>query len=86
MRGFSMQQAMSWYLVITLSIVGAYDLYAIIFVGGNSTVSFEIYSLGKRFPTLYLFIGLLIGHIVFPLHVVDNGNPPIPSVGNGEKK
>ena len=73
-----LQTAMCWYLVFTLTIVGAYDVYAVLFVGGNSTVSYEIYSLGKRFPTLYLLIGLLIGHVIFPLHVKDDDGPILP--------
>jgi hypothetical protein len=67
----NLQYLMTWYLIVTLAIVGAYDVYAILFIGGNSTVSFELYSLGKRFPTLYLLIGVLIGHIAFPLHVAE---------------
>jgi len=79
----TLQQFMSWYLVVTLGIVGFYDLYAVLFLGGNTTVSYEIYSLGRRFPTLYLLIGLLIGHIILPLHVHDDAPPfgpraPIP--------
>ena len=58
----------------------AWDIYAIVFVGGNSTVSFEFYRLGKRFPTFYLIVGLLIGHIVFPLHVHDD-KPPLGGTG-----
>jgi hypothetical protein len=71
----TLQTLMSWYLVITLSLVGAYDLYAVLFLGGNSTVSYEIYSLGLKFPTLYLLIGMLIGHIIFPLHVHGDPDP-----------
>ena len=75
-----LQKILSWWLVITLAIVGAWDIYAIVFVGGNSTVSFEFYRLGKRFPTFYLIVGLLIGHIVFPLHVHDD-KPPLGGTG-----
>ena len=74
----SLQQVMCWYLVLTLSIVGAYDVYAVLFIGGDTTVSYEIYNLGKRFPTLYLLIGLLIGHIIFPLHVSGSPRPIVP--------
>ena len=66
-----MQVILSWWLVITLACCGAWDVYAILFMPANSTVSYEIYSLGKRMPTLYLFIGGLLGHIIVPLHVTD---------------
>lgn len=79
----NLQQIMSWYLVVTLTLVGAYDIYAILFLGGNTTVSYEVYELGKRFPTLYLLIGVLIGHIVFPLHVA---GPKDPIIHNGQPK
>lgn len=64
-----LQSVMCWWLFITLASVGAYDVYAVLFLGGDTTVSYELYNLGKRFPTLYLLIGVLIGHIIFPLHV-----------------
>lgn len=70
-----LQSAFTWYLVVTLAVVGAYDVYAVLMVGGNATVSYEIYSLGKRWPSLYLFIGILLGHIILPLHVHDD-HPP----------
>jgi hypothetical protein len=73
----TLQQIMTWYLFITLSIVGAYDAYAILFNGGNATVSYELHCLGRKFPALYLFLGILIGHIVFPLHVPNGNNDPI---------
>jgi hypothetical protein len=73
-----LQTIMCWWLVITLGAVGAYDIYAVLFVGGNSTVSFELYAMGKRFPSLYLLIGILIGHIVLPLHVSDSLRPAMP--------
>ena len=73
----TLQSIMCWYLVATLSIVGAYDVYAVLFLGGNSSVSYEIYSLGSRFPTLYLFVGVLIGHLIFPLHVEGPDKPVI---------
>lgn len=79
----TLQTIMCWYLVFTLTLVGAYDIYAILFLGGNSTVSYEIYELGKRFPTLYLLIGILIGHIVFPLHVA---GPRDPIIQNAQAK
>lgn len=63
------QRFMTWYLFASLVIVGAYDVWSLLFGVSNSTVSYALYSLGKRFPTLYLLLGVLIGHIVFPLHI-----------------
>jgi hypothetical protein len=74
----TMQSFMSWYLFVTLALVGVYDVYAVLFIGGNSTVSYEIYSLGRKFPTFYLAIGLLIGHVILPLHVHDDPGPILP--------
>lgn len=78
-----LQSVMTWYLIVTLSLVGAYDVYAVLFIGGNSTVSYELYSLGRRFPTLYLLVGVLIGHVVLPLHVHDSG-PNVATRNQGE--
>ena len=73
----TLQTIMSWYLFATLSIVGAYDVYAVLFLGSDSTVSYEVYSLGKRLPAMYLFVGVLLGHIFFPLHVSGPNEPLI---------
>jgi hypothetical protein len=74
-QSMTLQSWLCIWLLITLTIVGAYDIYAVLFLGGNSTVSFEIYQLGKRFPTFFLFLGILVGHIILPLHVHDDMPP-----------
>jgi hypothetical protein len=74
-RKMTLQTALSIYLFFSLAVIGAYDIYAVLFIGGNSTVSFEIHQLGKRFPTFFLLLGLFVGHIVLPLHVHDDLPP-----------
>jgi hypothetical protein len=69
-----MQLFLLWWLFSTLAICGAYDVYAVLFMGPNTTVSYELYSLGKRMPTAYLMVGILIGHLIMPLHVRDSGD------------
>src|SRR4029078_1490551 len=56
-RVMTMQIVFSWWLIVTLATVGAYDIYAVIFLPPNSTVSFALWDLGKRFPSFYLFVG-----------------------------
>ncbi len=67
-----LQSVMCWWLIVTLAVVGAYDVYAVLVLGGNTTVSYELYELGRRMPTLYLFVGVLVGHLILPLHVAQN--------------
>lgn len=71
----TLQQIMTWWFFVTLAACGAYDVYAILFLGPNTSVSYELYALGRRMPTFYLMIGLLIGHLVLPLHVKDSDKP-----------
>jgi hypothetical protein len=63
------QLFLSWWLVVTLSFVGAYDIYAIFFGYPNATVSYSINQLIVRIPSLAFFLGVLIGHVFFPLHI-----------------
>jgi hypothetical protein len=49
-------------LVITF-FVAAYDIYALIKWGTQSTVSVVMYSWAKSYPILPLMIGLLMGHV-----------------------
>lgn len=67
---------LTWYFFLSLVIVGVYDIYALLWMSGEATVSYEIYTLGKKFPSLYLFLGILIGHIIFPLHLRIRNGPP----------
>lgn len=67
----TLQSAVCWWLVVTLGLVGVYDVWAVLFGQPNSTVSYELYMLGKRMPTIYLMVGVLIGHLVLPLHISD---------------
>lgn len=73
-----------WFFV-TMAAVGTYDIYAVLWLGPNSTVSYELYQLGKRMPTLYLAVGILIGHIILPLHVHEPGDVPVIPNGGLEK-
>jgi hypothetical protein len=66
----SLQSFFTWYLFLSLSLISVYDIYALLYLDANKTVSYECYELGKRFPSLYLFLGVMIGHIIFPLHIV----------------
>jgi hypothetical protein len=70
-----LQFFLTWWLIVTLALVGAWDVYAVLVLGGNTTVSYHLYELGKRIPTLYLFMGMLIGHVILPLHVHDDKPP-----------
>lgn len=65
----SLQTIMLWWLCVTLALCGIYDVYAVLFLGPNTTVSYELYRIGKKMPTAYLAIGILIGHLILPLHV-----------------
>lgn len=67
-----LQTIMAWWLILTISITGAYDVWAILMSRPNSTVSYELHILGERWPALYLFLGVLIGHVIFPLVIQDH--------------
>jgi hypothetical protein len=70
----TLQTILTWWLFITLALCGVYDVWAVLWGGPNSTVSFELYRLGRRMPAMYLAVGFLIGHLIMPLHIHDGND------------
>lgn len=62
------------WLVANLSIVLLWDLAVLAFNLDTPTVSFYLYQTGRRYPLLYLWVGIGIGHLALPL-VLTNGHP-----------
>lgn len=54
-------------LVLTCAVVAAYDVYAVFALPPNSTVSFQLSEWSQRFPVIPLLLGLLIGHLFWPI-------------------
>ena len=51
------------FLVATVLAVGAYDVYAAMFVGETATVSVVIQDWSRRFPAFTLLCGFVLGHL-----------------------
>lgn len=49
-------------IVVTMAVLGLWDLYAATFLGVRATVSWTIHETGRQYPTLVLSIGVLVGH------------------------
>lgn len=59
--------ALAIYIVLSLLIVGIWDLYATLWVRDNAiTVSAYLRQWAHDFPIGVLSIGVLIGHLVWP--------------------
>lgn len=57
----------SW-LLGNLLLVGAYDVYSFFFLPPDSSVSFHWQKWMQDFPVLGVSVGVVIGHLAWPLH------------------
>lgn len=48
--------------------IGAWDVWVAFGPTGGRTVSSIIYAWGQQFPPLVLGVGLLLGHLFWPVH------------------
>jgi uncharacterized membrane protein SirB2 len=63
----------AWLLANVIA-VGVYDVVAFFFLDYTDTVSYWLQSWFMSFPVLALAIGIVIGHLAWPLHR-GNGGP-----------
>lgn len=56
------------WLVINLGAVGVYDIVAFFFMRAEDTVSWWLQSWFQSFPVLAVAVGILVGHLAWPLH------------------
>lgn len=54
--------------VVLLAIIGAWDVWVAFGPSEGRTVSSIIYAWGQQFPPLVLAVGLLLGHLFWPVH------------------
>lgn len=65
-------------IIAVLACVGAWDVYSIFALPGNLTVSAIVYAWGQQFPPLVLIIGLILGHLFWPVHPSSISTPKGP--------
>lgn len=58
-------------IMLGLNIVfaGAWDVYAFLLLSPTETVSYAAWKLSQAFPPLVLVLGMILGHVLWPLHV-----------------
>ncbi len=56
------------WLLANLLAVGAYDVFAFFFARQEDTVSYWIQIWLEQFPILAVSLGIVIGHLAWPLH------------------
>ena len=54
-------------LLVALGIVGLWDIYLAFAVPDGRSVSQILYAWGQKFPPLVLGIGILLGHLFWPV-------------------
>jgi len=54
-------------LLIVLSLIGLWDVYALWYLPPGSTVSYYLRNWSRELPALPMFVGLVLGHLFFPL-------------------
>jgi len=55
------------WLLANLVLVGAWDVYAVFFLGPGDTVSFWLQKWMRAFPVLGVALGILMGHLAWPV-------------------
>ena len=56
------------WLIVNVFVVGVYDIYAGFFLGPDQSVSYWVQTWLKAFPVLGVALGVVIGHLAWPLH------------------
>lgn len=56
------------WLLANVLIVGVFDIFALFFLTPEDTVSFWVQHWLKEFPVLGVALGIVIGHLAWPLH------------------
>jgi hypothetical protein len=56
------------WILFNLAIVGVYDTWAFFFAGVEDTVSYWFQNWFQKFPVLAVALGVLVGHLAWPLH------------------
>jgi len=70
-----MDQAGFWIalaLIALLAVTGAFDVWATFAQPAGATVSAHLQSWAVQFPVLPLAIGIIIGHLFWPVHREQN--------------
>ena len=57
------------WLLVNLVAVGAYDVYAFFALPEDQSVSFWLQRWMRDWPVMAIALGILIGHLTWPLHV-----------------
>ena len=65
-------------LGITILTAGVWDIYAFLILTPKDTVSYVCWQLIQRFPPLILLLGMILGHVLWPLHVSEPPDNPPP--------
>lgn len=72
-----MTKILAIWFIVNIIFVAAWDIVTMLIAPDHTSVSMFIYEWGKRYPALYLIIGVGIGHLIVPLRVT-NGAPAVP--------
>lgn len=62
-------------LLTALLLVGLYDAIAMMFYGTSYTVSYVVRNWSSSFPIISLLVGLVIGHLFWPVSEEDHTTP-----------
>ena len=82
--GWSANAYVAAVLMIVILFVGVYDVLALFAKGQAFTVSYVVKSWSAHFPVIPLLIGLILGHLLWP--VSDAAQPtPKEAVHNGNR-
>jgi len=72
MSTIMLSRFLALWLVFNLTLVVLWDVTVMAFGLETPTVSYYLYLMGRKYPLLYLWIGIGVGHLIMPL-VIHNG-------------
>jgi len=64
------------WLIANVLIVGLYDVFALFFLSPEETVSYWMQAWLRAFPVLGIALGIVIGHLAWPIRLVVKGANP----------
>ena len=71
-EGANVASVLTMMLGVNLLLAGVWDVYAFVCLTPEDTVSCAAWQMVQKFPPLVLLAGMVLGHILWPLHIKED--------------
>ena len=72
-------------LLLTLIALLGYDLFAVYQFGYEGTISLVVFTMAKSFPIIPFLVGVVVGHLFFPIEGTNARSSGKESGGSGKE-